>query len=103
MCHPSDKKSKVQIINKEILDYSMRKAFLERAVIELVYRFDEKFIEKVNRLFNFFSVIYIHTYIYIWTPTPITKLLLTQACAGYEQNQDFLVFEHFPYIYPSYY
>ena len=47
----------------------MRKAFLERTVIELVYRFDEKFIEKVNRLFNFFSVIYIHTYMYIHMDT----------------------------------
>ena len=29
-------------LNKEILIYSTRKAILERAVVELVYKFDEK-------------------------------------------------------------
>ena len=29
-------------LNKEILDYSMTKVFLERALVELVYKFDEK-------------------------------------------------------------
>ena len=52
----------------EILVYSMKKAFLERAVVELVYKFDEKstqVFEKVRRLLkchsNFFEVTYIHT------------------------------------------
>ena len=41
MCHLSDKKSKVHL-NKEMFDLLMRKAFLEHAVVELVYEFNEK-------------------------------------------------------------
>ena len=36
MCHLSDKKSKVHL-NKEMFDLLVRKAFLEHAVVELVY------------------------------------------------------------------
>ena len=50
----------------------MRKAFLERAVVELVYKFDEKStasVEKVSRPLkchlNFLGVIYTHTHMYI--------------------------------------
>ena len=63
-------------LTKEILD--SRKAFLERAVVELVF-------EKVSPLkchSNFFKVIHIYLYIYVykWTPVPnhITPVL---ACA----------------------
>ena len=98
-------------IYKKILIYSTRKAFLEKAVVELVYKFDEKSyreclkgesIAKVR--FNFFCPqIYLYTHIYIWTPTPITLPCLRCACGvkihfisgrnwggGGRENEDFL-------------
>ena len=42
MCHPLNKKSKCAL-NKEILDsHNKESIFLEHAVVELVYKFDEK-------------------------------------------------------------
>ena len=71
----------------EILDLlNEERAFLERAVVELVYKFDEKSyilstFEKVSRSLkydsNFFSD---HRHIYIWTPRSITLPRSRCAC-----------------------
>ena len=42
LCYPSNKKVRCAL-NKEILDLLNRKKFLEHAVVELVYDFNEKF------------------------------------------------------------
>ena len=75
---PSDKESKVCIIN-EILDLLNEEVC---SVVELVYKSDEKSTGSVRKgestakmPFKFLGVTYIATYIqhiYMWTPTPIT-------------------------------
>ena len=52
----------------------MRKAFLEKAVVELVYKFDEKSYrecEKVSRSLKYvrFKIIFVHKHIYIYMDT----------------------------------
>ena len=73
----------VHYIRKSLI-YSTRKAFLECAVVELVYKFDEKSTMSVGKgestakvPFNLF--VFLVTYIYIFyihtskrTPTPVT-------------------------------
>ena len=61
----------------------MRKAFLERAVVELVYKFDvlPRMFEKVSQSLKYvrFKIVLVHKHIYIyiyiptylWTPAPI--------------------------------
>ena len=62
-------------LNKEI--HSMRKAFLERAVVELVYKFDEKSTAKGKSItkvpFKQFwgSYTYMYIYIYLLHTSPV--------------------------------
>ena len=62
---------------RKSLIYSMRKAFLEDAIVEVVYKFDgslplvfEKGESTAKLPFNLFG--WSHTYTYKWTPTTIT-------------------------------
>ena len=70
----------VHYIRKSLI-YSMSKAFLEYAVVELVYKFDEKcYCEKVSQSLKYDSIFFFgpqtykhtHTHTHIWTPTQIT-------------------------------
>ena len=70
---PSSDKKEMVSIKRKSTNYSTRKAFLEKAVVKLVYKFDEtshheclksESIAKVRFKKIFWSI--------IWTPTPIT-------------------------------
>ena len=63
------------------LIYSTRKAFLEKAVVELVYKFDKKSYEKVSRSLKYESnyLFFIHKHIYVDTNTDQFTL---HACAS---------------------
>ena len=66
----------------EILDLLLRRAFLERAVVELVYKFDTRKFEKVSQSLKYESkIVLVHKHI-IWTPTPLALLVQGKKKAG---------------------